>query len=504
MRNFLLTISSLLCLACSGTDPGATRAVVTEADVVGDPALRLQPGASVVVTHLEPADDTALVDVAGEGSDVFPFVYSRSAVETYCWEGDETAFHHSLSLQALNGETLLEVSANDGCVSADIPDGEILLSLTHDDADPFGHVLFLVPTTASTREVRIDECRDCDLSGGNFQGMNLHDTDFSGANLRGANLRDANLQGATLAGATLAGTQLSLSLTSQASIGETIPPPGVELDTTRLLSARIWDYAFNWIEGAYGSEPDTLTILSSEAGEPKTMAVFELTHSASEARNALTFTRMSGEVSAEQLEFALSDCTDAIPVTLTASDERHREYQFTLDGSLDDALCHHVEVSGFDVLQFDQVTVQYERNSEKPTRFTDFLGARLDRDDAFALERIGVETGAPRPLRAHLERFFDTLFFNEARAHSFRVSVSGLVTLVDGVREVPFVLAPMINSADLDDVIPELTAGIKDRFAAYQSPFDRLLVRVIVFDERQVAALTLSNATLTRSAISDL
>lgn len=505
MLKRVLLIICLACLGCGETATNRTDEVVTESDLVRDPSRLLSPGAVSLVAHLETPSEEASVDLAGLGFDDFGFLYPSSTTQTFCWKGGDGS-EHTLCLEASNGEELLEVSANEGCASAEVPAGEVRWILTHDGIDPSGRGVFIVPVGASAYDLRIDECRDCNLSSGNFQGLNLGGTDFTGADLRDADFRGVNLLGATLAEANLSRARFSVALLAQSSIAEPVPQPGAETEAERLLSARHWAYSFDWVMNLNGddTDPDVLTLLRSESDTSEVIAVFELSHTVGESLHTLTLERASGDVSAERVDYLLSDCTDSIPVTSTAIEPSRREYQFALDGSDDEALCHRLVVSGFDVFQLDQVTVRYERSADTAVQFDDFVSARVDRDDAFALERIDEESGAPRTLQAHLESFFGTLFLDEARPHGAQVTVVGLLRIADGLppTEIPLLLATL-GSTELEDGVPALAEGIKDALVM-KPEFEGLVFRVGASSERQVASLTLSNATLALSAVSDL
>jgi hypothetical protein len=458
-----------------------------------------------LVAHLETPTEDAAVDIAGPGFDSFGFLYPSSTRQTFCWKGGDRS-EHTLSLEASNGEALLEVSASEGCASAEVPAGEVRLVLTHDGVDPSGRAVFIVPVDPVTYDVRVDECRGCNLSGSNFQGLNLSGTDFTGADLRDADLHGVTLLGATLAGANLSRARFSVALLAHSSLGEPVTQPGAEAEATRLSSARRWAYSFDWVMNLNGeaADPDVVTLLSSEGGSAEAIGVFELRRAVREGVHTLTLARVSGDVSAGRVDYLLSDCTDSISVTSSASEPNSHEYQFTLGGSEDQALCHRLVVSGFDVFQLDQVTARYERSTDIAVRFGDFVRARVVRDDAFALERIGQESGAPRALQAQLESFFGTLFLGEARPHDAQVDVSGLLRIASELppAEVPLLLAT-IGSAELDDHVPALAEGIKG--ALVMNPeFEELRFRVSTSSDGQVASLTLSNATLALPAVSDL
>ena len=258
----LLLLASVSFIGCNNGGGGASSQdarALTERDFFNNPNLLANPEKGVVVVFLEPTEAPEVDNLTGElGFDVIPHRYTRTLNHTICWEDDNVDSKHFMILQNSDGEEVLRVEANGGCVTVVIEPGDYVMVLNHgghnDKIDP----IFLIPTLEEEQVTKRDEfdqkeiktangfsykmhrylpgglvkffknisnvftrraiaqngtgtpsanlttllntnaCEGCDLAGANLNQANLEGANLEGANLQNANLEDADLHSVDL------------------------------------------------------------------------------------------------------------------------------------------------------------------------------------------------------------------------------------------------------------------------------------------------------------------
>lgn len=539
--------SALACLllaavfaGCSnggGSSRPPARRALTEADFATDSALRGVPDGGVVFAYLERAGETSGIDVAGIGTDTLPFVYDRAVTHTFCWPHKEVAGH---SLQVRASEvTLAEVAVNGPCVTATMSAGAASFVLHHDAVTPSGVAVFLVPRSASTAgaaatatdgdtatgavttTIQTGQCVGCDLAGANFHGANLRGVDLTGAdlsdadlsdanlddaNLSKANLENVNLQGASLNGAVFDGSTSLVDLVSQSAVADAIPDDVAEAE--RIAGARSYTYGAQWIASleAPGQDASVVSIVRVDGTATAPVATFAIAETVADTTHTLTLTRTSGSYAAENLVLSATSSSSGaeLPVTELSASEESVAFVFTADAA---GCCAQfsLRAPGLDVLAEEQASFSYAQPAGIPeTRFASGVSPAPDRVQTFAVEKIGNPAGMPRTLSAHVTALLTTLFANEARPHTFKVGVAGIVDVAGFPSSVPILLIPAVSSATLDQVAPEMATAILSYYGQNEPIFDRLVFDVTVFRDDAVALLHLQNAILATTAVTDL
>jgi len=284
----LLLLASVSFIGCDNDNDGGgvssqDARALTERDFAEDQGLFANPEEGVVVIFLEPTEAPEVDNLTGGlGFDVIPHRYTRTLNHTFCFEDDNDDSKHFMILLNSDGEEVLRVEANGGCVTEVIEAGDYEMVLTHgghvDEIEP----VFLMPTPEDEQVTKRDEfdqkeiktangvsskmhrylpgglvkffesisnvftrraraqgtgtpsadlttlistnaCVECnlmdvDLFGANLSGADLSGADLSGANLSGADLSEANLSGANLSGAFLFGSNLFEANLSEANL----------------------------------------------------------------------------------------------------------------------------------------------------------------------------------------------------------------------------------------------------------------------------------------------
>lgn len=245
---------------------------LTENDFAEDSSLSARPDGGVIVHFLEPpgGGQTAENDTGGVGDDVIPLRYNQTTEHTMCWEDDDEAAAHFMTLVDSEGQEVLSVEANGDCVTKIIERGSYEMHLHHDGLSGDTHPVFIQPINESseakntsgdhdifktaqrliegtlqsfgiTTEARAQtvaqnigtlintrSCVNC-----NLEKAKLFMVDLTGADLTGANLNMANMNASTLTNSILTGT----TLTDATLIGSILM--GADLSTADLTGASL-------------------------------------------------------------------------------------------------------------------------------------------------------------------------------------------------------------------------------------------------------------------------
>lgn len=150
----------------------------TEQDFVSDPNLAAHPDRKVVVVHLEPETADESSNLTGEiGFDVIPFNYTDATNQTLCWEDPDADAAHVMKLLDSEGQELVSIGANEGCVTVTLVPGRYEMHLIHDNKSDGPITLFIQPNVpsdqiASSRTsenanlnklISTNKCIGCDL-----------------------------------------------------------------------------------------------------------------------------------------------------------------------------------------------------------------------------------------------------------------------------------------------------------------------------------------------------
>jgi len=256
----LLLLASVSFIGCDNDGGGGSAqdaGALTENDFAEGLVIFANPPRGVVVTFLEPPDSEKPENDTGEvGNDIIPYRYSEDLNHTYCFEDENVGAEHFAILFDSDGNEVLRVEANGGCVTELIPAGDYYLEFTHDGKIEETLPIFAIPqqngeqaaqrvdtdqrlfksaknqfsriinnfyniitqkakaqTVAQNRStlLRTKKCVGCNLSGANLSFADLHGANLSDATLTQADLSFANLRGADLSRATLTGVILDSS-----------------------------------------------------------------------------------------------------------------------------------------------------------------------------------------------------------------------------------------------------------------------------------------------------
>lgn len=255
----------------SGGDNNNAQAL-TENDFAEDSSLSARADRGVVVHFLEPpgGGQTDQGDTGGVGDDVIPLRYNQTFEHTICWEDDDEAAAHFMTLVDSEGQEVLSVEANGDCVTEIIERGSYEMHLHHDGLSEDTHPIFIQPLNGGpeakntsgeygiyktakriieetlqsfgiTTEARAQtvqqnietllktrSCVNC-----NLEKAKLFMVDLTGADLTGANLSMANMNASTLTNSILTGT----TMTDSTLIGSILM--GADLSTADLTGASL-------------------------------------------------------------------------------------------------------------------------------------------------------------------------------------------------------------------------------------------------------------------------
>jgi len=241
----------------NGGGQDGTRAL-TENDFSEDPSISAKADGGVVVSFLEPPGGEKPERDTGEvGTDIVPYRYNQTFEHTFCWEDEDQAAEHFMTLIDAEGVEVLKVEVNGDCVTEVIEKGNYEMLLHHDEKTEDTHPVFVVPdqngdlganktemeqgilktvkrifdetlrNIGFSKEARAQSvsdniktllktnaCPNCDLrradlTRADLTGANLFEAFLVDAFLNGAILAEANLNGAFLDRADLSGANLT-------------------------------------------------------------------------------------------------------------------------------------------------------------------------------------------------------------------------------------------------------------------------------------------------------
>ncbi|MGB2692295.1 MAG: pentapeptide repeat-containing protein [Thermodesulfobacteriota bacterium] len=215
---------------------------LSENEIKSNPILQVMADRDTYVTYLEPASSSEESNLTGGlGFDVFSYVYEIAINHTICWEDDDPGAAHFMTIANAQGEQVLRVDANGGCVTEFIAPGIYEARVDHDNFGQSTLSIFFVPqlpqvaSTGSgvldsvldnlyvliskldpvhisnaqteildiTTTVTTNSCSGCSLEGILFRSQNLSGVNFEGADLNGAILDSGNFSGTNLSNASL-------------------------------------------------------------------------------------------------------------------------------------------------------------------------------------------------------------------------------------------------------------------------------------------------------------
>lgn len=216
---------------------------LSEIDFANDPSLRAEGNSDVVVDLLEsPNSGVTENDTGTVGEDIIPINYAKTQSQTICWEDNDSRAMHVMELRDSDGNEVLTVVVNQGCVSQVIEAGDYSMAFIHDGRSNDTLPIFITPDldneelaretsglfyrlidtvpeflnnfynniysearAQTSREtlIRTNMCPEC-----NLRGVNLNGADLTEAKLSGANLIDARLNGTNLTRADLTDADL--------------------------------------------------------------------------------------------------------------------------------------------------------------------------------------------------------------------------------------------------------------------------------------------------------
>lgn len=242
-------------------------------------------------------------DTGEVGTDIVPYRYNQTFEHTFCWEDEDQAAEHFMTLIDVEGVEVLKVEVNGDCVTEIIEKGNYQMLLHHDGKTEDTIPVFVVPDQngdlganktemeqgilktvkrifeetlrnigfskeASAQSVaeniktllKTRACPNCDLTkanlmgaflpGANLTGANLHEADLTHANLTQANLSGMNLHtvcdltGALLIAANLMGAELfSVDLTDANLAGADMR--GTDLDQVKMTGVILGNTNFS-------------------------------------------------------------------------------------------------------------------------------------------------------------------------------------------------------------------------------------------------------------------
>lgn len=155
---FSITAIALICplafISCADNDNNNNTNqqphAYTEQDFASDPNLAAHPDRKVVVVHLEPETADESSNLTGEiGFDVIPFNYTDATNQTLCWEDPDADAAHVMKLLDSEGQELVSIGANEGCVTVTLVPGRYEMHLIHDNKADAPVTLFIQPNVPS-------------------------------------------------------------------------------------------------------------------------------------------------------------------------------------------------------------------------------------------------------------------------------------------------------------------------------------------------------------------
>lgn len=226
-------IFSFITIACDNDNSDApfdfpeTIRALSENDFINDENAFAVPEDGVVVTLLEHPEADHENDTGEQGVDIIPIKYISDTNHTYCWEDGNDEASHFMTLNDLEGNEVLMVFVNEGCVTEFVESGEYEIHVHHDGNSEEIFPIFLRPDNEVNEEIvqvtltqneiqnfntllSTNSCQGCDLQNltiGTFSftpdgtPVPRQPFNFSNANLRGADLTNADLSGGIFTGA---------------------------------------------------------------------------------------------------------------------------------------------------------------------------------------------------------------------------------------------------------------------------------------------------------------
>ena len=318
----------------------------------------------------------------------------------------------------------------------------------------------------------------------------------------------------------LTGDDHQVFLIAQTASPAGIPDAGSETEANRLLATRQWVYEVDWNVNDYLSTNDTMTFLKTENGIPTAIGTLRVAYLSSGDEHFVFLIRQSGSLSMDDLNLTITSGFFPVDLSLDGSGEDYRMYHFTKEDLRPFELQHRLSLSNLDILEADKLQFQYDPQVGPVLEFASPLQAVLTRNDSFSIECIDTigcngslsNPPLPRTLEQHLNTFLTVLFSGADKTHVFSLEVQGQKLIIPApnspsiVTSIPLILITAAKSSDLDTIVPAVASSLKTRITETDANFDRLQLKVNVFDDSvtPVLTLTLTDLFLDMKQVSDV
>ena len=318
----------------------------------------------------------------------------------------------------------------------------------------------------------------------------------------------------------LTGDDHQVFLIAQTATPANIPDTGTDTETNRLLATRQWVYEVDWNVNNYLSTNDTMTFLKTENGTPTAIGTLRVAYLSSGDEHFVFFIRQSGSLPMDDLNLTITSGFFPVDLSLGGSGEDYRMYHFTKEDLRPFELQHRLSLSNLDILEADKLQFQYDPQVGPVLEFASPLQAVLTSNDHISIECIDTtgcigspsNTPLPRTLEQHLNAFLTVLFSGADKTHVFSLEVQGQKLIIPSpgspsiVTNIPLILITAAKSSELDTIVPAVASSLKTRITATDANFDRLQLKVNVFDDSvtPVLTLTLTDLFLDMKQVSDV